>query len=428
MIKRDLLLSLTGWAIIVFALSSSVCADATGPNLQTIYNFVGEIDGTAPTGNLVADAAGNLYGTTSAGGSKAFCQGSSQIGCGVVFKLSPPSIRGGAWKQTVLYRFTGGSDGAMPMAGLIFDQAGNLYGTAGLGGTFDGLCSTNGIDNGCGVIFELSPQENGTWMESVLYSFTGLADGYYPAGSLIFDGSGNLYGTAEFGGVCTGCGTVFEISPNGLQSWTETTLYQFPGDFHGAIPAAGLIFDQVGNLYGTTVGGGTGTGGTVFELSPAQQGQAWVEQVLYDFPGPLNQPKSALIFDAAGNLYGTATYPSGGVFELSPSLNGVWSETTLYTFGEHHSAYPSAGVVADSAGNLYGTTLGKFCGALYRLKKNQDDLWSEAELDFNGGNVLPCNPQASLTFGKWGALYGTTASSGSCKQTGGCGTVFAVLP
>jgi uncharacterized repeat protein (TIGR03803 family) len=424
--KQESSVNFANWfAVVICTLVAPAYTYASAPQMQTLHSFVGETDGAAPVASLVADSAGNVYGTTSAGGSKTSCLGSAQIGCGVVFELSPPRNPGGAWKETVLYRFTGGSDGAMPVAGLVFDQAGNLYGTTGEGGTFDGLCSTDQLDYGCGVVFELSPQAGGTWSESVLYAFTGLGDGYYPAANLIFDESGNLYGTSELGGNCAGCGTVFELSPNGSQGWTENTLYQFESGLDGGLPVAGLVFDQSGNLYGTTKSGGTGAG-TVFELMPpTQQGQPWTEEPLYEFPGYIGAPESTLIFDAAGNLYGTASNGNGAVFELSPSANGTWNETTLYIFGKHHSSGPWAGLIADSAGNLYGTTAGKVCGSVYRL---QAGSWNESELYFFSGNQTPCYPEASLTFGKWGAVYGTTESSGSCKQTDGCGTVFGILP
>lgn len=420
---------LSEWLALALILFLPTLVFGSSPQVQTIHGFVGGTDGAAPVASLVADASGNLYGTTSEGGSKTGCPASGQIGCGIVFELLPPSNRGGAWKESVLYRFTGGSDGAIPLAGLVFDQSGNLYGTTAEGGTFDGVCTNGQTDFGCGVIFELSPQANGKWTESVLYSFTGLDDGSYPVANLIFDGSGNLYGTTELGGNCTTCGTVFELSPSGSQGWSETTLYQFQVNSDGQLPVAGLLFDQIGDLYGTTMAGGTTAGaGTVFELMPpAQQGQAWTEILLYEFPGgDLASPKSTLIFDAADNLYGTAS--SDAVFELSPTDGGPWNETTLYTFGQHHSSSPWAGLVADKLGNLYGTTEGKGCGSVYRLQKSQSGSWNEAELDFSDGNNTPCSSEASLIFGKWGAAYGTTESSGDCKQEGHCGTVFGILP
>jgi len=393
-----------------------------------LHSFLGGNDGAGPEANLVSDASGNLYGTTRSGGTNVDCLGIGQIGCGVVFELSPPKFIGGVWKETIIYRFSGGADGAIPVAGLTFDRAGNLYGVTSEGGDLSVSGCTNGVSNlGCGVVFELSPQSNGTWAESVLHAFEDAADGAYPAGNLMFDAAGNLYGTAQEGGdghPCgNGCGTVFELTPSGSQGWTETTIYQFQGGLDGGIPQGGLTFDRVGNAYGTT------SLGTIFELTPpSQQGQPWTESVLAIF----GEPEGTLIFDTSGNLYG-ASYESNGapfgeVFELSPAADGVWTESTLYAFEQQGSAYPEAGVTMDNAGNLYGTLSGKFCGAVYRLGKNEVGSWNEAELKFSKGNQGPCQSEASLVFGKWGAVYGTSFAGGTCQNHNDCGTVFAILP
>jgi len=397
-------------------------AFAAAPKLQTLYSFAGGTDGWAPWASLVSDGAGNLYGTTRYGGSDVDCLNTGLTGCGTVFKLSPPSKKGGAWKETVLYRFSG-ADGVFPAAGLVRDQAGNLYGTTYEGGTFNGVCSNAFIDFGCGVVFELSPQAGGTWTENVLYAFTGQSDGGFPLANLVFDASGNLYGTTQAGGdyLGCGCGTVFELSPNGSQGWIETVLYQFQSGFDGAFPMAGVIFDQTGNLYGTTEAGGTMGPGTVFELMPPQtQGGTWTENILYSFSAS-GEPYGGVIFDKAGNLYGTTSWPKGNVFELTPSA-GVWTETTLYAFGSTHISMPLAGVILDSVGNLYGTAIGgDFCGGVFRLQPHSGS-WNEAELDFFTSHNGPCSPAAALTFGKFGGVYGTTTGGG----TGNLGAVFAI--
>src|ERR1035441_332430 len=215
-------------------------------------------------------------------------------------------------QEKVLHNFNNnGTDGTNPRAGLIFDAAGNLYGTTENGGT-----------NGVGTVFELTPTAGGGWTETVLYSFCSQAnctDGYQPWAGLIFDAAGNLYGTTVYGGTadttCSYCGTVFELTPNGSGGWTETVLHSFGDGTDGFYPSAGLIFDAAGNLYGTTAMGGTYDypwDGTVFELTPAAGG-GWTEKVLYSFGGGTDGywPEAGLIFDAAGNLYGT-TYSGVG--------------------------------------------------------------------------------------------------------------------
>ena len=272
-------------------------------------------DGIQPVAGLTMDAAGNLYGTTFAGG---------PYNGGTVFELTPSA--GGGWTETVLHNFNhDGSDGYTPEAGLVLDAAGDLYGTTHDGGTHN--CGTPQSDDGCGTVFELSPASGGGWTETVLHSFSnnGL-DGIYPfAGPLIFDAAGNLYGTTYWGGAY-GVGTVFELRPNGGGSWTEAVLHNFKQNgTDGGQPLAGLIFDTVGNLYGTTGLGGTYDSGTVFELTPSGGG-GWTESLLYSFCSQNgcpdgNQPQAGLVPDADGNLYGTTnrtTYDaSGTVFELT---------------------------------------------------------------------------------------------------------------
>jgi uncharacterized repeat protein (TIGR03803 family) len=314
-------------------------------------------DGYQPQAGLIFDAAGNLYGTTRVGGK---CVDS----CGAVFKLMPNS--GGNWTLKVLYDFTGGPDGSEPLAGLTFDTAGNLYGTTIFGGN-------TGCDHlsGCGVVFQLKPNSDGGWTESVLHTFTG-SDGEYPRSGVILDAAGTLYGTTSGGGASDG-GTVFQLSPTGA----ETVLHSFTVSnlADGYIPAAGLIWDANGNLYGTTSQGGNvvdrcngATGcGIVFELKPTSGG-GWKESVLYRFCSAATcadgkWPVASVTFDSSGNLYGTtsaggAVVQAGVVFELTPGLKGGWSERVLHRFLDRPGYAPMAGVIFDAAGNLYGTTLG----------------------------------------------------------------------
>jgi hypothetical protein len=422
------------FSAVVAVLLLPVGAFSAGPKMQVLHSFTGGTDGSTPRANLIADSAGNLYGTTSGGGSKNSCFGST--GCGVVFKLSPPKTVGGAWKETILYRFDGGADGADPLTGLVRDTSGNLYGTTTLGGDFaNQLCLIN-VNNGCGVVFELSPQQGGGWVETVLYTFEGVTDGAYPWGNLTFDTAGNLYGTTSAGGggpecnngALLGCGTIFELSANGSDGWTLTTIYQFQGLQDGGIPLAGMTLDQAGDLYGTTAeGGGTTSNGTVFELSPpSQQGGVWTESVLYDFTAAAGQPNTGVIFDPDGNLYGTTATKNGTVYELSDS-GGGWTGNTIYSFTGGGFEGLTGGLVRDNAGNLYGPKSGPSCGAVYRLQ-NRNGQWNEAEFVFPERTTGPCDPSGAFTFGKWGALYGTSTKGGTCTLNNGCGTVFGILP
>jgi uncharacterized repeat protein (TIGR03803 family) len=273
-----------------------------------LYNFSrGGLYGNG-TYNLVKDAAGNLYGTAIAGGA---------YGWGSVFELSPG--QGGTWTLTELYSFGNGHDGQAPESGVVMDAAGNLYGTTYQGGT---NCPSLG---GCGIVYELSPGQGGNWTETVLHNFN-LNDGFHPWATMIMDASGNLYGTTEQGGTnCApfGCGTVFELSP-GDGGWIETVLHSFNNDLvDGYSPLAPLIWDSNGNLYGTTLEGGSQYYGVVFELSP--RGDSWKETILHKFNNLDNGVGifGAVVMDRAGNLYGTTGYGGiydyGVAFELTPT-------------------------------------------------------------------------------------------------------------
>jgi uncharacterized repeat protein (TIGR03803 family) len=263
-------------------------------------------DGQSATTGVILDAKGNIYGTTEAGGTGTNCGGGA---CGVVFELVRQ--KSGSYTEKILHDFNNnGTDGSNP-SGLVFDASGNLYGTTANGGTdfYD-----------CGVVFELSPVTGGEWTETLLHTFT-CTDGQYPVASMIFDGSGNLYGTTQYGGVYEK-GTVFELAPAGGGAWTEIDLHDFdPNGTDGTRPDFGtLARDASGNLYGTTLQGGTDGYGTVFELS--NSGGIWTETMLYSFTDANGDyPATSVILDTHGNLYGTSTY--GGAYD-----NGVVFETT----------------------------------------------------------------------------------------------------
>lgn len=293
-------------------------------------------------GTLLLDASGNIYGTTEVGG---------DIGGGTAFELTRT---GSAWSQSVLHSFLGNPDGYYPYAGLIFDPEGNLYGTTVYGGVAGEAC------NGCGTVYELSPGTSGTWTESVLYSFSGGSDGAYPEDNLILDGAGNLYGTASQGGAY-GNGTVFKLARNSAGAWDQTVLYAFTGKTDGANPVSSLTFGPDGNLYGTTDSGGAYGYGTVFRLTPTADGM-WQENVLHSFTNGADggYPLAGVVFDSQGNIYGTAYAGTstgyGAVFELRKS-GGSYVEHTLYSFlGESDGGNPDTQLVLDGAGNLFGTT------------------------------------------------------------------------
>ena len=372
-----------------FLLLPSASQSAQSQTYKVIHNFTNRgRDGATPYGGPILDRAGNLYGTTYLGG---------RYGAGSVYQLSPgPSWKytslyslkagsdgsgpafgtlarhgralfgttegggnfgtafkvwpvGNGWREAVVHSFGTGSDGAQPMGGVVFDSAGNFYGTTSLGGAY-----------GNGAVFEVTR----SGVESVIYSFTGGSDGTNPAAGVTLDSHGNLYGTTSFGGA-NGVGVVYELSPSG-SNWTETVLYSFQGQSDGQNPVGGVILDQEGNLYGGTFDGGVNGGGTVYELSPS--GGGWTMTILYSFAGGYGGPYNKLTFDAKGNLYGTTNAEGanglGSVFKLTPA-NGNWTFTDLYDFqGGNSGASPYGSLAVDAHGNIFGT-------AVVGGKKNQ---------------------------------------------------------
>lgn len=363
-----------------------VAAHALAQTETVLNSFTGTPDGANPYySGVVADIAGNLYGTTSNGGVN---------GLGSVFKLSSTGT------ESVLYSFAGSpNDGASPYAGLVIDKKGNLYGVT-IGG------------GGGGTVFEVTP----TGTEKVLYSFTGGSDGNTPYKALVLGKKGVLYGTTFFGGT-NGVGTVFSVTPKGV----EKVLYSFTGGSDGAQPWGGLVLDKLGNLYGTASTGGAGGGGTVFQLTPTG-----TFNLLYSFSGPDGyEPTTPLIFDKKGNLYGTTSAGGGTscgtVFEL---LAPSWTtEKQLHSFSGSDGCFANAPVAMDKKGNLYGTTYqgGAFnAGNVYELPHSGTfkDLF-----DFTGG-ADGAYPLAGVIFDKAGNLYSTTEAGGAS----GNGTVFKLTP
>ncbi len=348
-----------------------------------------------------------------------------------VFILASISAFGQHYK--VLYNFTGGSDGAFPKSALLLDAAGNLYGTTVSGGNNESFCG----GEGCGIVFELSPNIEGSWSETILYAFCPnkfCADGASPMSGLVIDPQGNLYGSTRYGGTSPNDGIVYELSPPSLPSgsWTEKVLYNFcslQNCSDGAVPNQ-VILDTSGNLYGTTVEGGSMNHGVVFELSPSAS--SWSESVLFKFCTsgqkiicPTGaQPLAGVTFDTRGNLYGTTsnggskTGPGSGlVYELSPNSTG-WIETNIYSFytENQNQASPSGNVIFDALGNLYSTTAsaGAFeCGQVFKLSLQNGGEFRRVSFNCQNGNSPRSGP---LLDPKSGALYGTTAGGGTTSN------------
>jgi uncharacterized repeat protein (TIGR03803 family) len=403
-------------ALTAVALTCGLAANALG-NEKVLYAFKGKADGSGPDSSLISDNAGNLYGTTYAGGTYGF---------GTVFKLSHVS---GHWKETVLYSFSGGSDGKNPMAGVVMDSAGNLYGTTVSGGLSNCLC---------GVVFKLDP----SGVETVIFGFD-QNGGDRPTADLLLDSQGNLFGTAQVGGAFDQ-GVVFEMIPQSHGTWTENVVYSFTrnsGD--GTNPMAGLVQDKAGNLYGTTNNSNDGFGhGTVFELK--RNGNTWTESVLYQFTGGSDggAPEAGVTIHD-GKLYGTT--PNGGIgagvaFQLQP-VSGGWKESVIYTFSGRgrNAVSPFSGLIFDKSGNAFGTTaqggwrycdaLG--CGTVYKLTPQSSGTWQESVLyRFDGPGVGDGEyPTGSrLLQDAKGHLYGPTVSGGRKSCGTGCGVVFEVSP
>ena len=390
-------------AIVLTVFASQVGRAQT---FNVIHNFTGGRDGATPYAGLTVDKAGSLYGTAYNGGT----------GYGSVYKLQH---KGAGWTFNPLYSFAGGSDGANPWARVIFGPDGVLYGTTLFGGSADGT----------GTLFKLRPQPRACtsalcpWAKTLICNFAqGQCDGALPRGDLLFDQTGNLYGTN--GG---GAGIVYQLKPSG-GGWTDNILYAFSGP-DGAYPNSGVIFDSAGNVYGTAYGGGPFTYGAVFQLVSSA---GWAQNLIYSFRNldDGGYPAAGLIFDQAGNLYGASsnggTGGGGTIFELSPGVGGTWTFTVLYSFAGGYQCGPWGALVMDTVGNLYGTTAcdGKYgFGDVFELSPGSGG-WTYTNLyDFTGGTD-GANPISNVLLHPNGKLYGTASAGGSQ----GLGAVWEIAP
>jgi uncharacterized repeat protein (TIGR03803 family) len=312
----------------------------------TIHNFRGK-DGANPNNvELVIDAEGNLYGTTSTGG-RGNCNGE---GCGLVFELTPTRV-GIGWQERVLHFFSG-NVGVSPQCSLVFDSAGNLYGTT---------SDWSGGFTGPGTVFKLTPNPDGSWTKTTFFTFDG-TDGENPSDGMVFDPAGNLYGATDWGGG-NGDGVVYQLTPNGDGTWSENVLYSFLGGENGYRAQVRPVRDSSGNLYGQTTFGGLGYG-LIWRVAPNGDG-SWTESTLYTFKGGRDGADpwgTSLGLDAAGNLWGTTNeggkYGCGVLFKLTPTAQGPWTESVVHAFAGDPACGSYTDVLFDAAGNIYGTSSG----------------------------------------------------------------------
>jgi uncharacterized repeat protein (TIGR03803 family) len=396
--------------ILVLAVGLLLAASSSASTFEVVYSFSFS-DGSSPNGDLIRDAAGNFYGTTQFGG---------KSNRGVVFELDATG------QQTILYDFTGASDGGIPIGRLLRDTSGNLYGITSLGG--DPTCS-------CGTVFKLA--KNGSL--KVLHSFKGGKDGAQNQGQpelgLVMV-NGDLYGSASFGGVsgcdgALGCGVIFKVTQTGK----ETVLHRFSGQADGAFPQD-LINDQAGNIYGATGGSYLqGNAGTLFKVDTTGK-----LTTFYTLPGGTdgNSPRWRLTRDANGLIHGvtqfggdTTTCALGASgCGVAFTVNAAGKEHVVYTFGKvaRNGEEPSAGLL-DANGNFYGTTFyggttnatcSFGCGVVYQITPGGKYSVLHRFTGANDGWL----PTGGLTEDGSGNIYGATISGGS----GNNGVIYKIAP
>jgi uncharacterized repeat protein (TIGR03803 family) len=376
---------------------------------KLVYSFGGASDGEYTDTELVRDSAGNLYGSSVQGGT---------FGGGTVFQITPAGV------HTVLYNFTGGADGGEPYKGVTLDSHGNLYGTAVTGGG-------GGCEGGCGVVYKLT-KTGSTWTQSVIHQFTGGIDGSGPGAPVAVDKQGNVYGTTPTGGA-SGVGVVYQIKPSG-SGWTLNVIHAFTGGTDGSGGSAGRFFiDTAGNLFNVCTTGGAHGFGVVYEISPGAG--KWKFTALYAFKDQPDgaSPYGGVVFDKAGNMYGTTYYAGahdlGAVYQLTHS-GATWTESVLYSFkGGLDGASPISSLVADAAGNFYGTTSEGGattcgCGVIYKLAKSTSGKWTESVV-----YRFPGQPSAGFAYngmisGAAGSFYGATVHGGNSND----GAVYQFTP
>ncbi len=407
-------------ALVVF---TSLMATAQTEAVIHAFQSTKKYDGLGPSWNgLVPDPSGALYGATTQGGANGF---------GAVYKLSPPAQAGGTWNENVLYSFKGtGADGKNPQGNLLLVGK-KIYGTTQQGGA-----------SGNGIVYELDPpaQAGGAWTETVIYTFTGGADGKDPVAGLILGKRGVLYGTATNGGDANGDGVVFGLIPPASAggTWTQHVLHAFQGGSDGREPIAALVSDSSGALYGVTYQSGQYGFGGVYKLTPPASGSGpWSNTVLYAFQDGNDGggPICTLVFDHAGALYGTTAdftqTTKGTAFQLVPPSggSGSWTLNTLFAFQDgNDGGFPSSGVIFDTSGALYGNTTqggSTGLGAAFKLTppSSGSGAWIETVLHTFSGGTDGIFPYAPLVL-VGSTLYGTTNGGGVANA----GTAFQITP
>jgi uncharacterized repeat protein (TIGR03803 family) len=393
---------------------------AQGQTYQVIYNFTGGDDGGAPYGGLTIDALGNLYGTTCGN----FCD-SAIVNDGTVFRLRK---NGSGWSFDILHTFSGGNDGSAPSGRVVFGPDKNLYGTTAWGG--GNGCYGSGSGAGCGTVFVMVPPTavapnavgtHGAWGEAPIYRFQGGTDGANPElGDVIFDAAGNLYGTSSNATGGASAGTVYQLARSS-HGWTMNVLYQFSGGNDGGSPIGTLVLAPSGLLYGTTLGGGAYSGGTVFQLAPTQSG--WVFTNLYNLKASQGQNPIAGVIVAGGSMVVSAsTSGPGNGGAMFIANNDLFD--TFFAGGNYD--YPGPYMTpTGSETNLYDTTHGDgayYYGSVFQLQGCAG--WGYTSLyDFTGGTD-GANPISNVVFDTSGNLYGTTSAGGAY----GHGVIFEITP
>jgi uncharacterized repeat protein (TIGR03803 family) len=408
----SLLLPALGGVLLLFGLTAIPAADVrAGGTTEVIYSFAGDEDGEYTDTDLIIDGAGNLYGTSVQGG---------DFGGGTVFQLAPT---GNTWVHTVLYSFTGGPDGGEPYKGVTLDSEGNLYGTAVTGGS--GSC-----EGGCGVAYKLT-DTGGTWTQTVIHAFTGGDDGSGPGAGLTIDNRGNLYGMTPTGGAF-GLGVIYQLHPDQSGNYTLKVIHTFTVGKDGATGSAGRLLLRGGHLYGVATTGGAHGQGVAFELTPTPNGK-WQLKPIYSFKGQPDAgfPYGALTVDASGNLYGTTYYDGandlGAVYQLAPKPTGEWKEKVLYSFQGGNDGNSSIGsLVFDAAGNLYGTTSegGSGSGTIFRLSRNGDGTWTERVAHRFQGPPDGAFAYNGMVADGAGNFYGATVHGGANDE----GAIYKFVP
>ena len=406
--------SMGALAVLCTVSSTFMGGAVAGSATEVIYSFGESPDAEYPSTDLVVDQDGNLYGSAVLGG---------EIGAGAVFRLSPSP---GGWTESVLYSFTSGADGGQPYGGVTLDEAGNVYGTAVVGGT-GGAC----VEDGCGVVWKLT-RSGSSWHQSVIHNFTG-ADGQGPGGPVAFDGRGNLYGMTPIGGDF-GLGTVYQLAPDGSGGFAFKVIHHFTGGADGGAASAGrLMIDDAGDVYGVATVGGVNGHGVVFKLRPTDQGP-WTPTTLYAFKGEPDGsfPYGGLVRDASGTFYGTTYYGGiegdGTVFKLV-FANGKWYTRILHSFldGED-GAYPIGHLVLDGLGRLYGATseggsAGR--GTLFMLGPHPNGgPWHYQVIHSFTGAPDGADAYNGLVMDAFGQLYGATVHGGDDDE----GAIYQVTP